>query len=975
MTFAVRSTFASTHGPIAANTQTMAMAMAMAMARSPRIVGGAPATVARRLATRRALQSRLARLFALVPVACLLIGHLLFVLLPLPIKPIRTRTYVDENALQPAQAHLFWGWDQVRTADGIANQLTKLALGSSQNTSSRAHAIRELFAANGLTAFTQDYEYNINPTLFRSSSSTSNKKTLSGTNTYALFRSPRTDAREAILITASWKSRWNGYEDPDLNNPSHVADNLEATGWAAGRQTDTDGVEGGPGAYERLRLRNRVNVRGIASVIALSEYLSRSLHHSKDIIFLISDGHLDGMQAWASSYFNDEPPSQQATIESLHPSVLGRRIWTSLSLDYPSDSFSHLALLHEGTNGGSPNMDVLNTVVRVAQQLQGTNGVPVILHGVLDGSLDGRSGNAPDDTRTQAELLRSFLPVWLCALLERFVWNGEEGSAALVLAAKALLTQFRLMASGHPSGPHGLLHRYRIDAFTLYAVPARGPYGFLHLGRVVESSLRSFSNLVERLHHSQFFYLLADPGFFIQLPMYIVVPVLLGIAITTFGMRAWRAEGREAQKGRERVAEVVEDWLNQQQREALPSDNVGLNEEDEEDRPRVDDDDIGNDSFVEVEGMLADSTPTSLRKRAARESSTTTSSPPPRRSARIRASMSPEPGGTLPRFEEEGQQDPVLTRESTRKRGTTAEVEVEVEDIPLESPTALQIETHLAQRARAVLSHQSSSGKEGATGKDVDVEELLEMIRAGLEAQDRPVAGALGLMGVAHLGAWGGVLGLVDGLEGCTATGLWACSTYRLLNAFSLAYPLLLILLASLLTHHQNPPPIPTSTPGSRIDSLPPSLLLLPAENQRARLGRLLHAFTLLYLGMLVSVLSVLNFALATSTALLLSLPLCISSVVLSSSSSSTTKSRFPLLLTLGASVFLLVLNPAPALLVFASLGARMGLWEQGAVEAGVESVWVGWKVWGNGTVPFVGGVFQAVVWQAVVGIGLVLLS
>ncbi|KAE8268117.1 hypothetical protein A4X09_0g4231 [Tilletia walkeri] len=913
-----------------------------------RITGGAPARVATRLATRRNLQHHSSNILHLFPFLSLLTAHILFFcLLPLPLHPIRTKTYVDENALQPAQANLHWGWDQVTKADSIAHQVANLALTSSANSASRAEALRALFASHGLPSFTQSYTYPTPPTLFRPSSSK-----LSGTNTYAIFRSPRTDGREAILITASWKSRWNGFHDPDLELPWTVAANLAATGLKDGGKT---GKEGAETAYERLRLRKKVNVRGVASVIALSEYLSQSLHHSKDIIFVISDGHLDGMQAWASTYFNDnDPTTSSAQIDELHPSVLGRRIWTSISLDYPSDSFSHLAILHEGTNGGTPNMDVLNTVVRVAQNLPGSASIPIVLHGILDGSLDGRYGNAPDNTRFQASLLRSILPSFVCGLLEKYVWNGEDGSASFVLASKALLTQFRLMASGHPSGPHGLLHKYRIDSFTLYAVPSLGPYGFLHIGRVVESTLRSFSNLVERLHHSQFFYLLADVWWFIQLPVYILIPVLLGVGLSTLGLRAWAREGKLAQGGREKVGEVFEEWLDSQESAVVSA--LPLEHDDDEEEYGREEEDVGNASFAEVEGMLATSTTASLRKRLAPRSTKKTTAP--RRSERIRASMSPEPSSSFPAQsevdnEEEESDDflPVERRQMVKKK--------RILDIPLESPTASQIESQLTHRAQQVFAALTHSGKLARNGQ---LEGFVEMVRLGMEAQDRPVVGALGLMGCAHLGAGVGVLGLVGKLDQCSVSGLWACGTYRLLNIFSLSYPLLLILLGSILTAN------PTTT---TIPSRPESDLTLPKINQRARLGRLLHSFTLLYAGMLIAVLSVLNWALATSTGLLLALPLCYSSLNLNNNSRSGAGTHSPSLLIPQALVFLVLLNPSTALLVL----SKTGWVEASALEAGLESVWIGWRVWGNGTLGFVGGVYQAVVWQAVVGIGLVLSS
>lgn len=78
-------------------------------------------------------------------------------------------------------------------------------------------------------------------------------------------------------------------------------------------------------------------------------------------------------------------------------------------------------------------------------------------------------------------------------------------------------------------------NRYRIDSLTLYCTPATGPHGFHTLGRTLESTLRSFNNLLERLHASYFFYLLPRPNYFIPVGNYLPAAVLLGASLTIGG--------------------------------------------------------------------------------------------------------------------------------------------------------------------------------------------------------------------------------------------------------------------------------------------------------------------------------------------------------------------------------------------------------------------------------------------------------
>ena len=77
--------------------------------------------------------------------------------------------------------------------------------------------------------------------------------------------------------------------------------------------------------------------------------------------------------------------------------------------------------------------------------------------------------------------------------------------------------------------------RHRIDAITLYCPNATGPHGFHSLGKTIESSLRTFNNLLERLHASYFFYLLPSPGKYLDVGHYLPAAILLGASVTLGG--------------------------------------------------------------------------------------------------------------------------------------------------------------------------------------------------------------------------------------------------------------------------------------------------------------------------------------------------------------------------------------------------------------------------------------------------------
>ncbi|WVN87652.1 uncharacterized protein L203_102835 [Cryptococcus depauperatus CBS 7841] len=260
------------------------------------------------------------------------------------------------------------------------------------------------------------------------------------TATYAHVTPPRSAGTETIIVSANWLSR--------------------------------DG---------------ELNLRGIATLLALGDFLRGQNHWAFDLVLIVGEGYQEGLAGFMKSYYE----------------LFSGVVWTGLNIDYPGHSFSHLGLFYEGTNGRLPNQDIINTVSQIAQS---TAGVPIRYH------------NIPDEPGT-----------WSTTGIQ---WLGNY-----VLGAKHLLHHLLFAASGRASGGHGLLAKYRIDALTLYCTPAQGPHGFHTLGRTVESTLRSYNNLLERLHASFFFYLLPRPHYFIPVGHYLPAAVLLGASLTIGGFK------------------------------------------------------------------------------------------------------------------------------------------------------------------------------------------------------------------------------------------------------------------------------------------------------------------------------------------------------------------------------------------------------------------------------------------------------
>ncbi|KAH9467520.1 hypothetical protein Pst134EA_011161 [Puccinia striiformis f. sp. tritici] len=119
----------------------------------------------------------------------------------------------------------------------------------------------------------------------------------------------------------------------------------------------------------------------------------------------------------------------------------------------------------QGINGQLPNLDLINTVAHIVRW---TGSCPVTIH---------------------SEPLEPSYPSYL----------PDHPGLQRYLAGRTIVKQMSYGFTGSPSGPEGLFSTYGIDAISLFAHPADGPHGFQTLGTIIESSLRSLNNLLERL--------------------------------------------------------------------------------------------------------------------------------------------------------------------------------------------------------------------------------------------------------------------------------------------------------------------------------------------------------------------------------------------------------------------------------------------------------------------------------------------
>ncbi|KAL6300143.1 Gaa1-domain-containing protein [Sparassis latifolia] len=411
-----------------------------------------------RILRRRGMIAFLWKNLPSLTVTLLVLGHLWFFVIPWP--GLSQRTYIDENALQPGQVHTYWNWGDVHRADQYLKELEALHV---KNATSEeiASFIAIEFEKMGISASTQRYSF------------TTGSGSRNGTNAYAVLSSPRASGTEAMVISASWLSR---------------------TG-------EGDGT---------------LNLRGVSTVLSLANFLKGYSLWAKDLVFVVSDGYLEGMQAWITAYHD----ASQSNLQAERLRLMSGVIWTALNIDYPGHSFSHLGVFFEGLNGRLPNQDLINSFHVISRH---TGGVPMLVYDHLD----------PRESPTTMDELNG-IPVWVPNIIKH-----DEVVNDYIYRARNFFRHVGYQARGRASGVHGLMHRFRIDAITLFAVPASGPHGFHAIGRIVESTLRTTNNLLERLHASFFFYLLLSPTTFLKIGSYLPSVILISTAMMFAGLREW----------------------------------------------------------------------------------------------------------------------------------------------------------------------------------------------------------------------------------------------------------------------------------------------------------------------------------------------------------------------------------------------------------------------------------------------------
>lgn len=252
-----------------------------------------------------------------------------------------------------------------------------------------------------------------------------------GDTVYGVLTAPRGDGTEAMVLVAPWK----------------LADRT-------------------------------LNVNGVLLAMGLAKYFARWTVWSKNIIVVFPSNGQEALRLWVKAYHT----GMDLTAGLLEAAIV---------VEYPGDAdyYDYLEIAYEGVNGQLPNLDLLNTVVSIAEH----EGMQVLLQHV------------PKD-----RIAEKSYSLRLSVLL--------RGIGALVFAGLK------------SSNGCDVFSGYRIQALTLRAIGDSGTIDITTLGRVVEAGFRSVNNLLEKFHQSFFFYLMLAPRQFISIGTYLPLAVLLSAA-------------------------------------------------------------------------------------------------------------------------------------------------------------------------------------------------------------------------------------------------------------------------------------------------------------------------------------------------------------------------------------------------------------------------------------------------------------
>ncbi|KAM9946740.1 hypothetical protein ACTFIT_000055 [Dictyostelium discoideum] len=311
----------------------------------------------------------------------------------------------------------------------------------------------------------------------------SNQIKRQGYNVYSVLRAPKSDGRESIVLSTSF------------NSSDESSSSTATTSSSSSSSSSTES--------------------SVGVALTIMQYLHKkgNIWLAKDLILVISDTFLEqsssdnniGLKSWLHDYHdstmiskdinNNNNNNNDNNNDFINNNYFPRAgaIQAAINIEVSNKKYQsdHVYVLAEGSNGQLPNLDLINTVGRLAKR-------------------EGYSKSmllSPSSMNKNDELL--FIPAEH-RTLARFMLN---------------------QAIGIPTGDHGLFNKYHIDAITLGVSGVSSTMG----ARVLIGTIRSLNNLLEKLHQSFYYYLLPSPFHYISIGEY-MISIGLIISPLAFGV-------------------------------------------------------------------------------------------------------------------------------------------------------------------------------------------------------------------------------------------------------------------------------------------------------------------------------------------------------------------------------------------------------------------------------------------------------
>lgn len=353
------------------------------------------------------------------------------------------KTYFSDNALLPGLVNREF------TYGSLAENLVKLLEAETDKLAGKMPVdfIMDQFRKQGLEVY--DHNFTIRYPFGK-------KPVFEGRNVFAVFRASRAPSTEAIVVSAPFRSK--------------------------------DSAHG-------------TTIPSVALMISLAKYVSNKNYWAKDLIFLVGDHELLGIQAWINAYHNIAVNEQDVIHHSFLPAVSGP-IQAALNLELHSTKMSRLEVKIEGLNGQLPNLDLFNVVVELATR----ESVTATFHGKSHPYVSGSPFESWRD---------SYAPTILAMMV-------SQGSTL-------------------PTGAHALFQKMAIQSLTLEGVIYKKKdaiaVNLLQVGRTVEGVLRSVNNLLEKFNRSYWFYLLPSTRRYVSIGYYMIPFALMTLPLIVSALK------------------------------------------------------------------------------------------------------------------------------------------------------------------------------------------------------------------------------------------------------------------------------------------------------------------------------------------------------------------------------------------------------------------------------------------------------